>query len=82
MQQTVVTHGIAEKMGKRNFFCFVMESLERFKNKDWGNTTGEDAELNNEEPDEALASYEFEGTEIWIKADGPELVTVLLPDEY
>ena len=80
--QTVMTCGIAHKMEKWDFFNFVMDSLERFKNKDWGNTTGEDAELNNEEPDEALASYEFEGTEIWIKADGPELITVLLPSEY
>lgn len=80
--QTVMTKGIARKMEERKFFNFVMESLERFQNKDWGNTTGEDAELNNEEPDEALASYEFNGTEIWIKADGPELITVLLPDEY
>lgn len=80
--QTVTTKGIARKMEERNFFNFVMDSLERFQNKDWGNTTGEDAELNNEEPDEALASYEFQGTEIWIKADGPELITVLLPDEY
>lgn len=80
--QAVITKGIAEKMPERKFNDFVMESIERFQNKDWGNTTGEDAELNNEEPDEALASYEFEGTEIWIKADGPELITVLLPDEY
>lgn len=80
--QTVMTKGIARKMEERNFFNFVMDNLDRFHNKDWGNTTGEDAELNNEEPDEALASYEFEGTEIWIKADGPEIITVLLPDEY
>lgn len=80
--QTVMTRGIADKMVERKFFDFVMESLERFQNKDWGNTTGDDAELNNEEPDEALASYEYEGTEIWIKADGPELITVLLPSEY
>ena len=80
--QTVMTKGIAKKMERQDFFFFVMESLERFKNKDWGNTTGEDAELNNEDPYEALASYEFEGTKIWIKADGPELTTVLLPEEY
>lgn len=80
--QTVMTKGIARKMEERKFFDFVMESLERFQNKDWGNTTGEDAELNDEEPDEALASYEFNETEIWIKADGSELITVLLPDEY
>lgn len=82
MKQTVITQGIASKMSERKFNDFVLESLERFYNKDWGNTTGEDAELNNDEPDEALASYEFEGTEIWIKADGPELTTVLLPEEY
>ena len=80
--QTVMTRGIAHKAKEVKFFHFVMNSLYRFQNKDWGNTTGEDAELNNEEPNEALASYEFEGTEIWIKADGPELITVLLPDEY
>lgn len=80
--QTVMTRGIAHKAKNEKFFHFVMNSLYRFQNKDWGNTTGEDAELNNEEPNEALASYEFEGTEIWIKADGPELITVLLPDEY
>lgn len=80
--QTVMTPGIANKISERKFNDFVLKSLERFLNKDWGNTTGEDAELNNEEPDEALASYEFKGTTIWIKADGPELITVLLPDEY
>lgn len=80
--QTVMTKGISDKMLERKFFDFVMESLDRFHNKDWGNTSVDDAELNNEEPDEALASYEFEGTKIWIKADGPERITVLLPEEY
>lgn len=78
----VMTRGIAHKMKDVRFFHFVIFSLYRFQNKNWGNTTGEDAELNNKYPDEALASYEFEGSEIWIKADGPELITVLLPSEY
>lgn len=80
--QIYLTKTVESKMIREyEFFEFVMDSLEKFKNKDWGNTTGEDAELNDREPDDALAAYTFEGIEIWIKADGPEVVTVLFPDE-
>ena len=82
MQQTVMTQGISDKMQDRKFHNFVIDSLERFKNKDWGNITNIETVLNSKEPDEALGVYEFQGTEIWIKADGPELITVLLPIEY
>ena len=83
MQTVVITKGVQDRMLEEyNFFDFVMESIEKYRCRDWGNITGDDAKLNDEEPDEALASYEFKGTKIWIKGDGPDLATVLFPDEH
>lgn len=63
------------------FAAFVNESLRRFKKKDWGTVSEEDAKTNDTAPEYALAAYERQGVKIWIKQD-QDIITVLFPREY
>lgn len=81
--RTVMTPGIAELMELRpGFKDFVIQSLTRFFNREWGEISEGDKETNREHPQDAMAAYIFEGDcKIWVKRD-IDVVTVLLPEEY
>ena len=77
------TQAIAENMESNPLFkSFVLESVNRHLSGDCGETSAEDAALNNENPLDSLSSYIFEeNIKIWIKQDG-EILAVLFPEEY
>lgn len=77
------TRAITENMASNPLFkSFVLKSISRHLSGDWGETSPEDALLNDENPLDSLSSYTFEdNTKIWIKQDG-EILIVLLPEEY
>lgn len=70
------------------FYNFVMESLEKYQNCDWGDTCEEDQEENNDavkNGERILAVYicPVTGESIWIITEWDRsITTVLFPDEY
>lgn len=70
------------------FYNFVLKSLERYRNCDWGDTCEEDQEENNDavkngERILAVYIYPVTGESIWIITEWDRSVTtVLFPDEY
>lgn len=81
--RTMMTPGIAELMELRpGFEDFVMQSLTRFFNREWGEVSEPDKAHNSDNPKFALAAYIFEGdVKIWIKRD-LDIATVLLPEDW
>lgn len=85
-----ITIGIdAELKKNRKFRKFVSDSIQKYVNKDWGDTPSEDAELNEqalESGDRLLAVYnnpESPNLRIWIITEADRSVTtILFPDEY
>lgn len=88
MSKIVLTAGVNNEVANNSRFAkFVLNSLARFSRRDWGDTTGDDAELNDDDPHTALVAYTMEGLKkIWIKSDdygsGRYVLTVLFPDEW
>lgn len=88
--QTVITRGIAARMQEDNEFgLFVMVSLERHKNGDWGNLCDEDKALNDEalkDGNRLMSAYnrkDHPDDKIWIITEADRSVTtVLFPNEY
>jgi len=80
---TVMTPSIKSLMNTRpGFSDFVMQSLTRFINGEWGDLSDDDKAVNREYPESAMGSYEFgDGKELWIKRDN-DIVTILLPEDY
>lgn len=73
----------------REFNRFVFDSLERYKNCDWGEMDEKDKAMNDEAvkncEDRIFAAYKDEekGWTIWIITDcGHEGTTILFPEEY
>ena len=76
-----------------DFMAFVLGSMDKFADHDWGDLCKEDCAVNEEAlkfGDRLLGTYTFEedGTKIWIIADAEDeethnrTVTVLFPKEY
>lgn len=86
--QTVTTQGIAESMETTpGFSDFVLESLFRYMDGDWGDVHPEDQGLNDEaleNGDRILAVYKSEKyPTIWIITEWDRSVTtILFPEEY
>lgn len=84
--QTVVTAGVASDMKDGEFNAFVLESLCKHFNGDWGESLDKEANdsalLNKD--DRMIGVYSKEGLEkIWIITEWDRSVTtVLFPDEY
>ena len=85
-----ITRGIDAEMKKnRRFRKFLVDSIRKYVNKDWGDTPSEDAELNEqalESGDRLLAVYdnsESPNLRIWIITEADRsATTILFPDEY
>ena len=87
--KVVATCGIDERMKQdKEFYIFVMESLKRYTECDWGDTCKEDRRSNEEAllyDERILAVYIRPATKetIWIITEWDRSVTtVLLPEEY
>jgi hypothetical protein len=86
--QIVWTRNVNEKICTDTPFTkFVLESLKRHANCDWGNLSMEDKaenELSLKEGFRLLSAYEAEGLpKIWIITEADRSSTcVLFPDEY
>lgn len=87
--QVVVTAGVAAKMEHNpGFIKFILESFERYKTCDWGNTCPDDAKMNDKAvkngAERILAVFEDEKYgKIWIITEWDRSVTtILFPSEY
>ena len=88
--EVFVTAGINAKMDKSETFSReVVLSLHKFECCDWGDTSEEDALLNDRSVQDGtmnvMGAYETTGGRIWIKTDkmpDKTITTVLFPDEY
>lgn len=87
--QVVATRGVADLVADdASFAGFVNDSLGRFIKGDWGDTCGEDAQMNDlavkNGDDRILAAYiDNNGNKIWIITEWDHSVTtILFPDEY
>lgn len=88
--QTVMTRGIADAMeGSFTFRVFVVNSMKRYMQCDWGEMSEDDKELNDaalkKGDDRIFAAYTQPETDtkIWIITEWDRSVTtILFPDEY
>lgn len=85
----VATTRIADRIREdREFNHFVFDSLERYKNCDWGDLDEEDKMMNDEAlkcGDRLLAAYENaeKDWKIWIITEADRKTsTILFPEEY
>ena len=86
---TVITNGINDKMiADPDFRTFLMDSLEKFMDQDWGDTCEEDKRSNDyavKHDERILAVYIYPKTEekIWIIIEWDRsTTTILFPSEY
>jgi len=86
--QLVVTRGVNDKTAEdKAFAVFVLDSLNRHGQGDWGNLCDEDKrenELSLKEGFRLLSAYEKDGLpKIWIITEADRsATTVLFPEEY
>lgn len=69
------------------FSAFIVSSLEKYKNHDWGNLCEEDKKMNNSaiknNDDRILAKYNYGETAIYIITEWDRsTTTILFVDEY
>lgn len=90
MGEVFVTAGINAKMDKSETFSReVVLSLHKYESGNWGDTSEEDALLNDRSVQDGtmdiMGAYETSEGRIWIKTDkmpDKTITTVLFPDEY
>lgn len=88
--EVFVTAGINARMDKSDAFSRdVVLSLHQFESGDWGETSEEDALLNDRSIQDGtmdvMGAYETSEGRIWVKTDKmpyKTITTVLFPDEY
>ena len=83
----VWTRGINDLVAADIIFAkFVMESLKRHANCDWGELSDEDKRENDFSLDKELrllSSYQHDGIKIWIITEADRsATTILFPEEY
>lgn len=84
----VMTRSINEAISESATFSrFVVDSLIRYIQSDWGNMCSEDAEMNNlaviNNDDRIVAKYNFKSNNIYIITEYDRSVTtILFVDEY
>lgn len=86
--QTVMTRGIGNAVVENYlFYKFVFDSLERYKNQDWGDLPHEDKLMNNRavknNDDRMVARYNSEHGDIYIITEWDRsYTTILFTNEY
>lgn len=84
--QTIMTRGVAYRMDDDSFAKGVTNALGRYIMQDWGDTSEEDKQLNDEAvktKERIIAEYNIVDERILIITDyGHEVTTVLFPTEY
>jgi hypothetical protein len=85
--QLVWTRGINDRVAVDPLFArFVMESLKRHINCDWGELSAEDKRENDFSLDKDLrlfSSYQRDDWKIWIVTEADRsMTTILFPEEY
>ncbi|MFH0810342.1 MAG: hypothetical protein V2A77_07735 [Pseudomonadota bacterium] len=84
----VMTRGVTDNIAEDiNFSKFVIASIARHANADWGDLSAEDKKANDQalkDGDRLLSAYEKPGQpKIWIITEWDRSVTmVLFPEEY
>ena len=83
----VWTRGVNDLVADDIVFAkFVMDSLKRHANGDWGDLSAEDKQENNLSLDNhlrLLSSYQHNDWKIWILTEADRSVTtILFPEEY
>jgi len=83
----VWTRGVNDRVAvDASFAKFVMDSLKRHANGDWGELSAEDKRENDFSLDKQLrllSSYQYGGIKIWIITEANRSVTtILFPSEY
>jgi len=83
----VWTRGVNDRVAiDASFAKFVMDSLKRHANGDWGELSAEDKRENDFSLDKELrllSSYQHGGIKIWIVTEADRSVTtILFPEEY
>ena len=83
----VWTRGVNDRVAvDASFAKFVMDSLKRHANCDWGELSAEDKRENDFSLDKGvrlLSSYQYNGIKIWIITEADRSVTtILFPEEY
>ena len=85
--QIVWTRGVNDRVAVDTPFSkFVVESLKRHANCDWGDLSAEDKHENDFSIDKylrLLSSYQQDGIKIWILTEANRSVTtIFFPEEY
>ena len=83
----VWTRGVNDRVAVDTLFAkFVVDSLKRHANCDWGELSAEDKRENDFSLDKQLrllSSYQHGGIKIWIISEADRSVTtILFPEEY
>ena len=83
----VWTMGVNDRVAVDTLFAkFVIDSLKRHANCDWGDLSVEDKKENDFSLDKhlrLLSSYQYNDTKIWIITEADRSVTtILFPSEY
>ena len=83
----VWTRGVNDRVAVDPLFAkFVMDSLKRHANGDWGELSAEDKRENDFSLDKELrllSSYQHGGIKIWIVTEADRsATTILFPEEY
>ena len=64
----------------------IVDIYDRWWSEDWGDIPEDDKKLNQKNLENKIidlqGSYNIDGHEIWIMAQGTFIPTILLPDEY
>lgn len=86
--QVVITRGVNAKISESiEFSKFILESIARFRNCDWGNLGKEDWKMSDDAvkngDDKILARYNNEEGDIYIITEWDRsATTILFPSEY
>lgn len=86
--QVVITRGVNTQITKSiEFSQFILDSIARYRNCDWGNLCKEDCKMNDQAvengDDRIFARYNNEEGDIYIITERDRSVTtILFPSEY
>lgn len=86
--QIVITKGVNAKISKSiEFSKFILESIAKYRNCNWGNLGNEDQKMNDDAvkngDDRIFAKYNNDEGDIYIITEwNREVTTILFPSEY